>query len=546
MPLLNLITEIIPKKTEILITHPASSLGTELTDQLSSYNHVSVIPVTSAEEFPQTENLGAIIHLAGFDKPSLSHTLSHTTTLHSLLVLSRKTNSKFILVVPNVHSHLYHTAVSLVTEFAKSHPIQYLIIEIDKTSPVSDVASEIVKKIVYAHQKPIKNNQLVAKTPGPTKHTIKLDLNLKKLSLSLVFLIGFPYLIYFSQLITSLLLLYCTFSQSSALSFNLALRCSEANSKLLKVVQFENNLIPGASRLSQQIGLPTQETSILIDATQEVLLLLTQTVSTGQRIFTQTYYSSTSPTSQEKLQLTSLLTRLSESAANLQTQFKLFYLSSKLLTNQLDNFAQQVVEIRHTVVNLEYLVDNIEYFLGKNRKTNYAILIQDNAELKPSGGTIDTVILATLENSKVTQIQTTTAKALDSQLVGSVQSSSDFQTITGKTTWKLVDSNWEPDHSSSARRTAWFIEKESSFSPDIIVSVNFNFLKQLLEIAGKVPTSTSRQTITSNNFLDTYLNSLNKEPSSNTFIYDLTSKLIEKSNNFKPEQITTLLLKTAF
>lgn len=140
--------------------------------------------------------------------------------------------------------------------------------------------------------------------------------------------------------------------------------------------------------------------------------------------------------------------------------------------------------------NLLYLlqesVNLLPTFLAQNGRATYLVLLQNNMELRPTGGFIGSFGILTFENGRFLDFGVLDVYTADGQLRGHVEPPSVLKEYLGEGGWYLRDSNWDPDFPTSARRAAWFLEKEMGRTVQGVIALNLNLAQNLLSALGEV------------------------------------------------------------
>lgn len=134
-----------------------------------------------------------------------------------------------------------------------------------------------------------------------------------------------------------------------------------------------------------------------------------------------------------------------------------------------------------------------------NRK--YLVLLQNNMELRPSGGFLGSYAVASLVPTGLESIRIQDVYVPDGQLVGHVDPPRPIQQAFGQGWWKLRDSNWDPDFKVAAEQVAWFFDQGGE-AADGLIAVNLSLIHPLLEILGPIKTTDYPETITAANFYE--------------------------------------------
>ncbi len=138
---------------------------------------------------------------------------------------------------------------------------------------------------------------------------------------------------------------------------------------------------------------------------------------------------------------------------------------------------------RQWVNKARQIIDIFPQLIPPNKKIIVMIMLQNNLELRPSGGFIGAVALLTFDHGKLLTYDTRDIYDLDSNLKGVVTPPSELRTYLGETSWYFRDANWSPNYVESATMANWFLEKEWGNRADVIIGINLNTLKQILAAA---------------------------------------------------------------
>lgn len=135
-------------------------------------------------------------------------------------------------------------------------------------------------------------------------------------------------------------------------------------------------------------------------------------------------------------------------------------------------------------------------------KKSYLILLQNNMELRPTGGFIGSLGRADFEGGKLKKIEVQDIYALDGGLNLPVEPPADLKIDLGVNNWYLRDSNWEPDFPTSARQAQWFYNKETGSRVDGVVSLDLTGAADLLTVLGTLDLKDYQEKIDQNNLFE--------------------------------------------
>jgi len=501
MPILRLLTEIISPQTHFLITRPETKLGQELISQLKTHPNSEI---TSSWDNPAD----IIIHLAGFDPPSLSETLFHTSHLHKLLDTAISHKSKFVLVIPAKKTALQETAISLVTQFGHNFSLDYRIVELSHAISASDSASEIIRTFL-PHFKFTQTLPLSSSPALVTRH-----LSPKILLLPLLLLI--PWVFLFVQGFALYLSTTCSlkkFQQGQMVSSS---RCAGISKFLAQTLKPQIKFSLGSGYFLTSLGLPPATTLDSIVKLSESLKIASQV---GSLLLARTFNST---------EITTQTNRLNESLA--------FFLASSQSVPKLSQLSQQVSLIRSSLLKVQPVLSDLPLLLSQNQKTTILLLLQDNTELRPSGGFLSHFAVASLENGQLSDFRFYDTSSTDSQLRGQVDPPADLSRSLGESNWYLRDVNWSADFPSVAVKALWFVEKEIGATAETVISLNLETFVQLLKITGPLKISPGGVVISASNFYTYYLSHVSAENSSPSFLSQFYPALFTKLEHLSQSQ----------
>lgn len=155
-----------------------------------------------------------------------------------------------------------------------------------------------------------------------------------------------------------------------------------------------------------------------------------------------------------------------------------------LLSSYIDEpGAQEVLQLFASVRKLAFSLPDV---LGGEEPREYLVLLQNNMELRPTGGFIGSFALVRFEKGRLVDSQIYDVYSADGQLKGYVRPPEPISTYLGEESWFLRDSNWDPDFEVTARRAAWFLDKSMDRQVDGVVAVNLNLIAEVLNVIGPV------------------------------------------------------------
>jgi len=216
--------------------------------------------------------------------------------------------------------------------------------------------------------------------------------------------------------------------------------------------------------------------------------------------------------------------------------------SNKIRSYGLNDFGG----IKNLILSAKIVLDRLPDILGAESKKTYLVLLQNNMELRPTGGFIGSFALVTLDKGKISDITIQDVYSADGQLKGYIKPPDPIRDYLNEANWFLRDSNWDPDFPTSASRAEWFLDKEIDVSVDGVISVDLEPVKDFLGVYGPLLLSDYNVTLDENNFYEKTQAEAEKEffPGSyrkSGFLTAISRDLTGKLANLNEEKSLNLL-----
>lgn len=185
--------------------------------------------------------------------------------------------------------------------------------------------------------------------------------------------------------------------------------------------------------------------------------------------------------------------------------------------------------------------------IGVGDRLKYAILFQNNMELRPTGGFIGSFALPSFENGKLYDLPIFDVYSADGQLKGHVEPPAPIKKYLGEANWFLRDSNWDPDFPTSARRAEWFLNKTINENVEGVIAIDLETLKEILHALGSVTLPDYNEEISEDNLFSKaeYYSEVNFFPGSTQkkeFLSSVTTSLLAKLPDLSRDQSLALAL----
>lgn len=141
-------------------------------------------------------------------------------------------------------------------------------------------------------------------------------------------------------------------------------------------------------------------------------------------------------------------------------------------------------------------------FFARGTKKKFLVLMQNNAELRPTGGFWGSYGIIDVQDGKITNFQTADTFDIDKELVGKFSAPPEIKDIV-ENEWRLWNANWSPDFKVASEQAFFFLDQlKAKQNFDGIIAPDIDFLLGLLKISGPVQLEGYNFKVDENNFID--------------------------------------------
>lgn len=162
-------------------------------------------------------------------------------------------------------------------------------------------------------------------------------------------------------------------------------------------------------------------------------------------------------------------------------------------------FSDNITLWRKDVVVAQQLQPLFSTLVGQQQKRTYVVLLQNNQELRASGGFIQAVAFLTFDKGLLIDHSVYSVYELDAQLTANVTPPADLQKVLGEQRLFLRDSNWEADFPTNAKTISTLIEKSFGRPVDGVIALNLFTVEELLKELGPLDVPEFNEVITDRN-----------------------------------------------
>ena len=140
-----------------------------------------------------------------------------------------------------------------------------------------------------------------------------------------------------------------------------------------------------------------------------------------------------------------------------------------------------------------------EELLGGNGPRKYLFLLQNNQEMRATGGFIGSYALMDMSDGVMRRFFVDGIFNPDGQLKENIVPPKAIQKVSAA--WSLHDSNWFPDFPKSAEKAMFFYEKTGGPTVDGVITLTPTLMQKLLSVTGPITLPQYGLTVDADNFI---------------------------------------------
>ena len=173
----------------------------------------------------------------------------------------------------------------------------------------------------------------------------------------------------------------------------------------------------------------------------------------------------------------------------------------------LNNLVDSIINGREQGFNKQYkntkfCVSSVDGYslLPRILHGKYLVLLQNNYEIRPTGGFMGSYALVEFNNGVLDDWIINDIYTPDGQIKGYVEPKASIQQAFKLGGWRLPNSNWNPSFPESANDVLWFFEKGGVENIDGLIAINFEFIRKWVGIVGSIKPLDYEETLNEDNF----------------------------------------------
>lgn len=173
-----------------------------------------------------------------------------------------------------------------------------------------------------------------------------------------------------------------------------------------------------------------------------------------------------------------------------------------IISQAKSDLGQGLPRLRKYTLAAQKMSQVMPSLLAEGGEKNYLILLQNNAELRSTGGFIGSFALVRIRDGKLQEFKVEDVYEADGQLQGYVTPPEEIVQYLGEEQWFLRDVNWSPDFPKVAQRAEWFLDKTLDTKVDGVIATNLSMVRKLLDVTGPLQLVDYDEVITQENLYE--------------------------------------------
>lgn len=175
------------------------------------------------------------------------------------------------------------------------------------------------------------------------------------------------------------------------------------------------------------------------------------------------------------------------------------------------------------------------------RKREFLVLLQNESELRATGGFIGSYGILSFQNGKLLNFEVKDVYEADGQLKGHVEPPIEIKNYLGEANWFMRDANWNPDFMKASADIQWFLNQEVNKKVDGVIGINLAVAKAIVGVIGEINVTDFKEKITKDNLYEQaeYYSESKFFPGSTqkaSFLGTLGSQVFEEIKELKAKQ----------
>lgn len=169
----------------------------------------------------------------------------------------------------------------------------------------------------------------------------------------------------------------------------------------------------------------------------------------------------------------------------------------------LTKFKDKLLVEREGAENVRKILPILPEMLGLDgKRREYMVLLQNENEIRPSGGFIGSYAILSFEGGRFLGFEVKDIYEADGQLKGHVEPPAEIKKYLGEAGWFMRDSNWQASFPLVSKDVQWFLEKETGRKVDGVIGLNLAAVKAVLKVTGEVYVADFKEKVNQTNLYE--------------------------------------------
>ncbi len=160
------------------------------------------------------------------------------------------------------------------------------------------------------------------------------------------------------------------------------------------------------------------------------------------------------------------------------------------LKKAIEPLKEQLPILQDTIAQVIPAVEILPPIAGYPEEQTYLFLLENNAELRPTGGFIGTYGILKVKDAEITSFHTDNIYNIDNPVKDRLIElpPEPLRKYLNADKWFMRDSNWSPDFPTSAEKAIWFYHQEDGPEKNIhgVIAITPNIIESLLGLTGEI------------------------------------------------------------
>jgi dihydrofolate reductase len=171
--------------------------------------------------------------------------------------------------------------------------------------------------------------------------------------------------------------------------------------------------------------------------------------------------------------------------------------------NDLSKLKEKLSTERQNAERIRKILPVMPEILGLDgKRREYMVLLQNENEIRPSGGFIGSYAILSFEGGKLLGFEVKDVYEADGQLKGHVEPPAEIKKYLGEAAWFMRDANWQASFPLVSKDVQWFLEKETGRKVDGVIALDLAAVKSILGVTGEIYVADFKEKVNSSNLYE--------------------------------------------